>query len=219
MIIYSPKRFLMLLTITLTICVLAGCYLIGYNTTTPTRWNTPFYIPMDAYKFADSLTIVAWLNDTLFEQSDILSPQDSIFNLKKYEDYHEPRMGFYLKNLSNQNILVKWYDLSLTRYYPNFSRETLGLSFGRGGEVFDDIMVLDGNSLPVDSNYEELRAYDSLVYYYSLDIVPLFDSQVEFVPGSYWIQLVYKNLLWQDTSLPVYIGELKSDTLRFRITE
>lgn len=219
MILSDFKRLSALIIIIVAIFLLEGCYLIGHNETTPYRWNTPFYIPMDANRFADSLTIVAWLNDTLFEQSDILSPKDSTFNLKKYKDYHEPRMGFYLKNLSNQNILVKWYDLSLTRYYPNFSRETLGLSFGRGGEVFDDIMVLDGNSLPVDSNYEELRAYDSLVYYYSLDIVPLFDSQVEFVPGSYWIQLVYKNLLWQDTSLPVYIGELKSDTLRFRITE
>lgn len=212
------QRLTTLTIVFLVIISVAGCALLGYKEPVPPRWNSPRYVPKGSYEFTDSVTLVAWLNDSIFEKSDIVTQEDTTFDWRKYQEYHNPRIYFYLKNLSDQDVLVNWYDLDRIIYQPNFSDAELGFLLGRGVESFNDVIILV-NDLPVDTIFIELPSQDSLLFYDSLEIIFHYDDHVEFVPGNYWIQLIYKNYLWQDTSLPVYIGEIRSDTMWFRIRE
>lgn len=181
--------------------------------------------PESALIYSDSIEIIAFMNDTIFWKDSVGLPDDSGFSKMDYwaakERFNLPHVRFLLKNRSSQDLMTWWRDLAVTRHGDVYEKYPLFVTHGRENDVDNTITVVSDRYFPPPEPFDVIAAGGKRVYQDSIDLVSLFHSwpRIKLEPGRYWVQLLYRNYLWQDTVLPVWVGEIWSDTVWFNVIE
>lgn len=203
-------------------------------------WLYPRSTPERAYQakpneYTDSLRLIGELNDTTFRAEAISKYLQICQNKSDYFDTCEnndnvPLLNVILQNLSDTTIMTPTKDLYFFNQYYN-ERDLSGIELYIGSTtgnisfvqltaptLRDDVGKRLLQSSVIDSFYQPIFSHDFLVIDDTFNIID--DLQItSLTDGEYFLLVGYRNWYWQDTSFPVWIGEIWSDTIWFRIED
>jgi hypothetical protein len=201
------------------------------------------------WPYNDSLKLVITLNDTIFSIQEMepclghdkyLMPQESV---KYYVPDHLdlwmafcdtllPFVSFGLVNMMNGTILAphKYIDMpySCNARISKMGSARLCGHLGREDNepIQKDHRVILDVTAPWswsiqywhDSFYVAIPPGDEIKLEESVDILNNQEA-ANLKPGRYWTQFKLSSTVWQDTTLPVWIGSIWSDTVWFELTD
>ena len=208
----SVKCTLVLLILTI---VYSGCRLAGSRS--PATTCERRFIPYTAISLADSLEVNAELNDSVFATRKLSTTRISSMT-SRVLPLESLIVTYSVRNRSSGPLLV-----SSTHRCPNScspgSTDGLCLEVGteHGVVPMYDISCLLSTRRP-DSIYRTLDGYGTLSYSEPVQLTELL-ANPSLDTGIYWVRLAYKNFLWLDTLPIVWVGEIWSDTLWFRVAD
>jgi hypothetical protein len=177
-------------------------------------------IPLNLSKiiFNDSLLVTVELNRYSFSL-DELESRDSLNLRNKTPQF---RVSFKNNSLSSFFFPEKLLGYIYRSYYEEFYPNEKVISSGNDERAFSGLVIIGDGILPsykFDEYFREMKPGETRRESNFQSFISFFNKEDFLKPDSYWVQIVYYSNIYYDTTLPVWMGKIKSEKVWFHVTE
>jgi len=177
-------------------------------------------IPPGSIVMHNSLDFSVSINDTIFIVTGMGTSEKIDFNDIRYLRHMtfsglKPEIKISLKNTASQPYMIYLDDRLIRPFDVASTKIGLGYYFGSDTNskykyhspwIHLDVAYVRYKLIKPGENTDE-TTFNPLAFIDSIS------------SGNYWVQVVYRNQYWENDSIPVWIGEIYSDTLWFRVID